>query len=94
MTSSYALLVKRSIALCPNRIGEGHQPFIRAAIRRDDDRAGAVAFSEDLVEVTALGGVQGIQREVVEDEEVDGEQLADLALVRVIEPGVLQGLAH
>ena len=36
----------------------------------------AVAFGDDLVEVGGLGGGQGLEREVVDDEQLDGGQAA------------------
>lgn len=42
--------------------------------------------------VTALGRIQRIEAEVVDDKHVDGEQLAQLGLVRVIETSMLERL--
>ena len=39
-----------------------------------------MAFEQDVVEVTTLGGIEGVEPEVVEDEQVDGDQSAHLAL--------------
>jgi hypothetical protein len=44
-----------------------------------------VAFEEDLVDVTALGGIERVEPEVVEGEQVDGDQSAHLALMAVVE---------
>jgi hypothetical protein len=51
-----------------------------------------MAFDQYLVGVTALGGVERVEAEVVDDEEVDGEELAQRLLVGVIEPRVLERL--
>ena len=79
-------------ALRADGIGEGGEPFIGPAVAGDDQRAGAVAFEEDLIGVAALLGLHGVEGEVVDDEEVDGEELAELGLVTLGEAGVLEGL--
>src|SRR5207249_6974036 len=76
------------------RVGEGGEPLIGAAIGRDDDRARAVPLDQDLVRVPALYGVEGVETEVVEEEEIDGEELAQRGLVRVVEPRMLELLEH
>ena len=40
-----------------------------------------------LVDVGGVEGVEGLQGEVVKDEQVHSQQLADLGVVAVIEPG-------
>jgi hypothetical protein len=79
-------------ALRADGIGEGGEPFIGPAVAGDDQRAGAVAFEEDLIGVAALLGLHGVEGEVVEDQEVDGEELAEFGLVTLGEAGVLEGL--
>lgn len=46
-----------------------------------------MAFDDDFVEVAGFGGVEGAQREVVDDEDVDGRQPADLGVDGVVESG-------
>ena len=53
-----------------------------------------MALGEDLVEVPTLGGVEGVDGEIVQDQEVDGEQLAELDFIAIIEAGVSQRLEH
>ena len=53
-----------------------------------------MAFGEDLVGVTALGGIHGVQPKIVDHQEVDRDQLAELGLVAAVEAGVLEGLEH
>jgi len=79
-------------ALGADGIGEGGEPLIGAAIADDDQGAGAVAFEEDLVGVPAFLGLHGVEGEVIEDEQVDGEELAQLGLMALGEAGVLEGL--
>jgi len=59
-----------------------------------DEGAGAVSFEEDLIGVPALLGLHGVEGEVVEDQQVDGEELTQLGLVTLGETGVLEGLEH
>ena len=46
----------------------------------------AVPFDDELVEVVGLGGVEWPECEVVEDEDVDAGELADLGLEAVVQP--------
>jgi hypothetical protein len=69
-------------------------PLVRAAVGGDDHGAGAVAFGKDLVGVTALLGVHGVETEVVDDEDICGEELSQLDLVGGGEASVLEGLEH
>ena len=77
-------------ALRAHGIGKGREPFVRAAIRGDDDRAGAIALEEQVVEVATLDGIEDVDGKVVEDEEVDGDEFPQLGFVAVIEPRVLE----
>jgi hypothetical protein len=89
------LLVKRSIVLWA-RTGSAKvaSHSSRPAIRRHDDRPGAIALEEQVVEVATLDGVEDIDGKVIEDEEVDGDQLPEFGFKAVVEPRVLEGLAH
>src|SRR5271170_5578326 len=53
-----------------------------------------MAFREELGDVSRLAGVHGIEREVVDDEEVDSDELAHLGVVAVIETRMLERLEH
>jgi len=81
-------------ALRAHRIGEGGQPFVRATIRSDDDRAGAIPLQEEVVEVATLDRIEDIDREIIEDEEIDGDEFPEFGFVAVIEPRVLQQFQH
>jgi hypothetical protein len=75
------LLVKRSIALRAHGIGEGGEPLVGPAVRGDDNRAGAIALEEDVVQVTALRRIEDIDGEVVEDQQVDRDQLPEFGFI-------------
>src|SRR2546427_4054814 len=81
-------------ALRANRIGEGGEPFVRTAVRGHDDGACPIALEENLVQVAALGGVEGVDGEIVQNQEVDRNELAELGFVAVIQPRVLQRFQH
>ena len=53
-----------------------------------------MTFEQDLEGVAALGGVHGIEPEVVEDQDIDGEEASQLGFVGAIEAGVLEGFEH
>ena len=42
-------------------------------------------FHDELIDVRGVGGVEGLQGEVVDDQQVDPQQLADLSVVAVVE---------
>ena len=68
--------------------GVGHEgePFEGLTVRGDHRGGGAVAFDDELVDLGGVDGVERAEREVVEDEQVDAEQLADFDVVAVVEP--------
>ena len=51
-------------------------------------------FREDVVGITTLLGVHGVEAEVIDDEQVDGDELAELGLIGVVQAGVLERLEH
>ncbi len=51
-----------------------------------------MAFDDDLVDLGGVDGVHGSESEVIDDEHVGAEQLADLGVVAVVHPGCLQAL--
>lgn len=53
----------------------------------DDRGFAAVAFNDDFVEVVRLGGVEGLDREVVNDQQVHGGDAPELGFERVVEAG-------
>jgi hypothetical protein len=81
-------------ALGADRIGEGGEPFIGSAVGGDDHGAGAMPLDHDLVDVAAFGEIHGIEREVVDEEQVGGEEFAQFRVIGVVEAGVLEVLEH
>ena len=61
-------------------VGRHGQPFGGFSVGGHDGRFGAVAFDDDFVEVAGLGGAQGSEGEVVDNEDVDGGESADLGV--------------
>ena len=49
--------------------------------------AQAVAFHDDFVEVVGFGGVEGFERKVVEDQQVDAGEPAEFGVEGVVQPG-------
>src|SRR5262245_21998546 len=81
-------------ALRAHRIGEGREPLVWAAVGRNDHGPGAVPLGENLVRVAAFACVQRVEAEIVDDEEADADESAQLRIVRVVEPRVLETLEH
>ena len=52
----------------------------------EDRRGASVAFDDDFVDLGGVDGVHRAEREVVDDEHVDAQQFADLAVVAVVQP--------
>jgi hypothetical protein len=53
-----------------------------------------VPFHDQLVEIVGLGGVERVEGEVVHHEQVDRDELPQVCLHGVVEPGGLQPLEH
>ena len=51
-----------------------------------------MALGEDLLGVATLVGIHRIEAKIVNEEQVDGDELAEFGLVGLIEAGVLEGL--
>lgn len=60
-------------------VGHQAQPLDRLTVRRHRCGGGPTPFDDQLVDVGGVGGVEGLQGEVVDDEQVDPQQLADSA---------------
>ena len=53
-----------------SRVADESVPFVDGDLGGEDARAAPVAFFEDLVEVSAGAGVEGVKTPIVEDEEL------------------------
>src|SRR6516162_2309979 len=69
------------------RVGHDGQPFLGRAVGGDHGGGPLVAFDAQLVEVGGLGGAERLEREVVQDQQLDGGQAAHLVVEGVVEPG-------
>jgi hypothetical protein len=67
-----------------DRGGEERKPVGGWTIRSEHDRAAQVALGDDLVAVLGLDHGERFQAEIIEDEEIRGEQPPDLDLPGVI----------
>src|SRR5579863_10706298 len=74
------------------RVGHERQPFAGVAVGRDHGGGFAVAFGDDLVEVGGLGRGEGLERKIVDDEQLDGGQAAVLVVQGVVQAGGGQAL--
>ena len=55
------------------------------AVRRHHDRPRTIALEEDVIEIATLARVEDCDREIIQDQQVDADDLAELGLVAVIE---------
>jgi hypothetical protein len=76
------------------RVGHDGEPFDRLSVGGDHGGRSPVALHHELVDVLRLGGVHGLEAEVVDQEEVDADELAHLGFVAHVEPGSLEPLEH
>jgi hypothetical protein len=58
------------------RVADHLVPFVDGDLAGEDGRAMAVAFFEDLIEVAAGAGVEGVETPVVKDEELSAVEAA------------------
>src|ERR1700732_1716375 len=58
------------------RIADHLVPFVDGDLAGEDGRAAAVALFEDLVEIAAGAGIEGVEAPIVEDEELSGGEAA------------------
>lgn len=79
-------------ALGENGVVEERDPLVDGAVTGDDGGGAAVALEDDLVEVAGLLGIEAPQAEVVDDQDVGGEQAAQDLLGRVIGAGLKEAL--
>jgi hypothetical protein len=67
------------------RVGHECEPLERFAVGGHDGRRGAVAFDDELVDVGGVECVKRLEREVVDDEQIDAQELAHLGVVAVVQ---------
>ena len=69
------------------RVADDLVPFVDGDLAGKEGRAAAVAFFEDLVEVAAGAGVEGIETAIVEDEELSAVEAAHDAGIAPVAAG-------
>src|SRR6266567_2833687 len=72
------------------RVGHHGQPFLGGAVGGHHGGGPLVAFDAELVEVGGLGRIQGLEREVVEDQQLDSGEAAHLVVQGVVEAGCFE----
>ena len=80
--------------LSPDGVGECGEPFVGAAVGGNQDTARAVSFDEYLVDIAAFLGIHLVKAEIVDDEEIDGEELTHLWFMGVCEACMSEGFEH
>ena len=68
------------------QIGHEPEPLERLMVGGGHRRRGSVVLDKEFVDVGGVENVEGLEREVVDDEQVDAQQLAHLDVVAVVEP--------
>src|SRR6266852_6214032 len=86
--SSWQVEVSRSMAdwASSGSVMSG-SPFAGVAVGGDHGGGFAVAFGDYLIKVGGLGGGEGLEREVVDDEQLDGGQAAVFVVQGVVQAG-------
>ena len=79
-------------AVAEDGIVEEAEPFLHGPVGGDDEAGDAVSADDQLVEVGGLLGGEPVEAEVVEDEQVWGEERAECAFHGVVDPGLRHGL--
>ena len=77
-------------AVAEDRVVEEAEPLLDGAVRGDDEARAAVAPDNQLVEVDRLLCAEPVQPEVVEDQQVGGEEAAEGLLGGVVDPCLRQ----
>ena len=79
-------------ALRQNRVFEQRDPFLHRPITGQNGRRAAVPLDDDLVDVAGLQRVQATQAEVINDQQIRGQEPPEGLLVGVICPRLPQFL--
>jgi hypothetical protein len=69
------------------RIADDLVPFVDRDLAGEDGGAAAVAFFEDLVEIAASVGVEGVETPIVEDEELGAVEASHDAGITTVAAG-------
>src|SRR6266480_625308 len=69
------------------RVGHEREPLTGVSVGSDHGGGFAVAFGDDLVEVGGLGRGEGLEREIIDDEQLDGGQAAVFVVQGVVQAG-------
>jgi len=75
-------------------VGHAAEPLDRFTVRGHDRRGGAVTFDDEFVDVGGVERVECLEREVVDDQQVDAQQFADLDVVTVVESRRAEPFEH
>src|SRR5271170_508191 len=70
-----------------SRVANEGVPFVDGDLTGEDSRATAIAFLEDLVEVTTGAGVERFEAPIVEDKELDAGETAQDAGIAAVTAG-------
>ena len=81
-------------ALRQDRIVEERDPLLDGPVAGDDGRCSAVALEDHLVEIARLLGRESPQAEVVEEQQIRGEQSSDGLLGGVVGARLVEPLEH
>jgi hypothetical protein len=80
--------------LCARTVGRRGQPFFCPVVRGDDDRAGAIALKQQVVEIATFDGIEDVYRKSRRGSRGRRSQFPELRFVAVIEPRVLEHFEH
>ena len=87
-------VVRKSIdrTLSKDRIVKQRNPLVDGAVAGEDGGRASVSFEDDFVEIAGLLGIETTQAEVVDDEDVGGEQATQDFLGGVIGARLMKSL--
>ena len=67
-------------------IGQLAQPLDGLPVGGDNRRRGPVALDYQLVYVSGVQGVHGLEGKIIQDQQICPDQLSDLGVMAVVEP--------
>ena len=85
-------MVGQTIKGCAGKqiIGKYLAPLFKGAVAGDDQRAMFITFGNDLVEILGRLGRNGLQSDLVQDQQIESQDTSELAGVGAVCPGDLQ----